>query len=321
MSDPLGDVLRLVRLSGGVFLSAEMAAPWSITAAISAQECLAFDLEPRQLIAYHYVVAGQVFIAVGKQPPIRVAAGEIVLLPQNDQHIVSSAPHLPPMPGKLVIPPPVDGISRLKIGGTGESCHLLCGFLSSDDFNPVLATLPRVLTINVAAIGNGSWIEASMRFAIAELARGQPASSNVMSRLSELLLVEAVRNYARDNTVDEDLSWLKGIGDPQIGRVLALMHGAGNSGLTVDTLAREAGLSRTAFITRFTAATGRPPMGYLKAWRLRAARIMLAEGRDSVGQISHAVGYEFEEAFSRAFKKEYGLAPGQYQKRASGNLN
>lgn len=317
MGDPLGDVLRMVRLSGGVFLSAELAAPWSVTAAISAQECLAFELEPRQLVAYHYVVNGHIYVAVDKQPAVKVAAGEIVMLPQNDQHIVSSAPDLPPMPGKLVLPPPVDGISRLKFGGAGQSCHMLCGFLSSEDFNPLLATLPKLLTIDVAALGNASWIELSMRFAIAELARGQPASSNVMSRLCELLLIEAVRSYAKKNAIDDDASWLRGIGDPQVGRALALMHSTAGSEITVEMLSREAGLSRTAFITRFTAATGLPPMSYLKAWRLRAARIMLAEGRETIGQISYAVGYQSEEAFSRAFKNEFGIAPGQYQKRAS----
>lgn len=316
MGDPLGDILRMVRLTGGVFLSAEMSAPWSVTAAISARECLAFDLEPRQLVAYHYVVAGHIHVAAGNDPPVKVSAGEIVLLPQNDQHVVSSSPELPPMPGRLVMPPAVDGLSRLSFGGGGERSHLLCGFLSSDDYNPLLATLPKMLTINVAALGSAGWIESSMRFALAELARGHPASSNLMSRLSELLLIEAVRSYAKNSVIEEDASWLRGIGDPQIGRALALMHGPANSGLTIETLAREAGLSRTAFITRFTAATGRPPMTYLKAWRLRAAKIMLAEGRETIGQISYNVGYESEEAFSRAFKKEYGLAPGKFQKRA-----
>jgi AraC-like DNA-binding protein/quercetin dioxygenase-like cupin family protein len=309
--DPLGDVLRMVRISGGVFLSAELTAPWSVTAAVTSEECMAFDLEPRQVIAYHYVVDGCMHIAVGSQPSIKVSAGEIILLPQNDRHVVSSAPDLPPMVDKLIIPPPVDGISRVFFGGGGERCHMLCGFLSSEDYNPLFATLPARLKIDVAALGTSDWIESSMQFAIAELSRGRPAASSIMSRLSELLFVEAVRSYA-STAPAEDAAWLRGISDPQIGRVLSMMHRAIGSQWSLDGLAREAGLSRTAFINRFTAATGLPPMGYLRSWRLRSARIRLREGVETVSSIAYSVGYESEEAFSRAFKKEYGISPGQY---------
>ena len=313
MHDPLSDVLRMVRLSGGVFLSSEMTAPWSVAAAVTPVECLTFDLEPRQIVAYHYVVEGSMYIAVGMLPPVKVSAGEIVMLPQNDRHVVSSAPELPPMADRLILPPPVDGISRLKFGGDGERCHLLCGFLSSDDFNPLFATLPKLLKIDVASLGTGDWIESSMQFAVAELSQGRPASSGIMSRLSELLFVEAVRTFAGSATEDE-ASWLRAISDPKIGRVVSTMHRSISNDWTVEALAREAGLSRTAFITRFAAATGLPPMAYLKAWRLRAARISLAEGQQSVAQVGYSVGYDSEEAFGRAFKKEFGIAPGQYQK-------
>ncbi len=315
MHDPLSDVLRMVRLSGGVFLSSELTAPWSVAAAVTPEECLTFDLEPGQIVAYHYVVKGSMYIAVGMLPPVKVSAGEIVMLPRNDHHVVSSSPELPPMVDRLVLPPPVDGISHLKFGGTGEACHLLCGFLSSNDFNPLFATLPRLLKINVASVGTGDWIESSMQFAISELSQGRPASSSIMSRLSELLFVEAVRNFAATSAEDET-SWLRAIGDSQIGRVVSMMHRSISNDWSVEALAREAGLSRTAFITRFAAATGLPPMSYLKAWRLRTARISLAESQQTVAQVGYSVGYDSEEAFSRAFKKEFGIAPGQYQKRA-----
>jgi AraC-like DNA-binding protein len=316
MDDELSVFLRMVRLSGGVFLSSELGAPWSVSAAVTAQECVAFNLEPRHIVAYHYVVAGEMYIAVDGQQPSKVEAGEIVMLPQNDAHILSSAPGLPPMPGKVVLPSPVNGISRMKFGGTGERCQLLCGFLSSDDFNPLFMTLPKVLKIDVAALGNGGWIESSMQLAIAELSQGQAASSNMMARLSELLFIEAVRSYARTAKTMED-PWLRGLGDAQIGRILSRMHQSVASDWTVDALAREAGLSRTAFINRFAAATGQPPMSYLKAWRLREARLRLLDDRECIAQIGHAVGYRSEEAFSRAFKRVYGVAPGHYQKRAT----
>lgn len=316
MEDTLNSFLRTVRLSGGVFLSSDLGAPWSVAAAVTEQECLAFDLQPRHIVAYHFVVGGEMYVAVGDQPPMNVAAGEIVMLPQNDTHILSSAPGLPPMIGKSAMPMPVRGVSRIRLGGNGERCQVLCGFLSSDEFNPLFMTLPKILKIDVGSLGNGGWIQTSMQFAIAELEQGHEASSNLMSRLSELLFIEAVRSYAR--TMDSmETDWLRMPNDPQIGRVLSMIHRSIADDWTVDGLAREAGLSRTAFFNRFTAVTGQPPMSYLKAWRLQQARRNLLEGRESIAQIGHAVGYSSEEAFSRAFKKAYGVAPGHVNKRAT----
>lgn len=316
MDDALSDFLCKLRLAGGVFLRSELGAPWSLAAAATHQECLAFDLEPRHIVAYHYVVCGEMFIEVNGQQPVKVEAGEIVMLPQNDAHILSSAPGLPPMPGKVMLPTGLSGVWSMRFGGAGERCHLLCGFLSSDDFNPLFIMLPKLLKIDVASLGCGAWIESSMQFAISELAKGRAASSNTISRLSELLFIEAVRSFAR-SAGGLEVSWLQKLSDPQIGRVLSMMHKSIASYWTVDRLAREARLSRTAFISRFAAVTGQPPMSYLKAWRLREASLSLIEGRESVAQIGHAVGYCSEEAFSRAFKKAYGVAPGHYQKHAA----
>ena len=239
------------------------------------------------------------------------------MLPQNDQHVVSSSPDLPPMAGKLVIPPPVDGLSRLTFGGGGERSHLLCGFLSSDDYNPLLATLPKLLTIDVEALGSANWIESSMRFALAELARGHPASSNVMSRLSELLLIEAVRSYAKGSAINEDASWLRGIGDPQIGRALALMHGIGQQRTDDrDACARGGAIPdglHNAVHGRNGAASDELPESMAPARRADHAGRGARDNRPDQLPCRLRV----EEAFSRAFKKEYGMAPGQYQKRAA----
>ena len=315
--DPLADVLGMVRLAGGVFLNGEFSAPWSIVAALTPQECLPFDLEPRQIIAYHYVVEGKCWIAIEQHLSVDAVAGEIVLLPQNDMHIISSAPGLAPFSrSKLELPPPVNGVSHIAFGGGGEKCRILCGFLASDDdFNPLIATLPKILKLDVMRLGTSGWIESSMKFAVNELAQGRLATSTVMSRLSELLFVEAVRSFAAelDNL---DNGWLRGLSDRQIGRALALVHRDLQRAWAIEDLAREAGLSRTAFINRFTAATGVPPMTYLKSWRLRTAKILLMEQPGTVAQVGYSVGYASEEAFSRAFKKEFGVSPASFVKAA-----
>lgn len=192
---------------------------------------------------------------------------------------------------------------------------MVCGFLGSEEaFNPLLSSLPRVLRLDLREGTSREWIEASVRFAASELAEGRLASSSVMSRLSEVLLVEAVRAYA--SRLDGGATgWLRGLGDPQIGRALSLIHADMREHWTAEDLARAVGVSRSAFVERFSELIGMPPGRYLAFWRLRAARHQLRETRRSIAQIAHGVGYGSEEAFSRAFKREFGLSPARWRHR------
>jgi AraC-like DNA-binding protein len=312
--DPLADVLRAVRLSGGVFLDARFTAPWCVHAQLTPEDCKPYLSAPAQLIAYHFVIEGRLRLEVEGQPPIEVAAGEIVILPRNDGHILASAERLKPISADGLIQPGDDGgLARINHGGGGAVTHIVCGFLGTEDaHNPLLATLPPVLKIDIRQGTSREWVEASVRFAARELTEGKFASSGVMSRLSELLFVEAVRNYA-SALGEEHSGWLKGVKDPYVGRALALMHGDIAHPWTAEELASEVALSRSAFNDRFTALVGMPPIRYLTYWRLQAAKEKMREGRRSIAQIAFAVGYESEEAFSRAFKREFDIPPARWR--------
>ncbi len=223
--DPLSDVLRSVRLIGGVFFDAHLTAPWCVNANLTADDCKAFLAMPAQLIAYHFIIEGRLVLSVEGEPPIEVRAGEIVLFPRNDRHMMGSAPGLKPVSAGVLIKPSADGgVARISHGGGGEATRLVCGFLASEEgYNPLIAALPRVLTLDVREATSRDWIEASVRFAAGELAEGRLASSSIMSRLSETLLVEAVRHYS-STLADEETGWLNGLKDPHIGRALTLMH-------------------------------------------------------------------------------------------------
>ena len=189
----------------------------------------------------------------------------------------------------------------------------MCGFLGSEEsYNPLIATLPRVLKLDVREGVSRDWVEASVRYAASELTAGRFASSSLMSRLSELLFVEAMRQYSVTFT-DQDAGWLKGVADPQIGRALAAIHH--NIGLpwSADSLAREVSMSRSAFVDRFTTLIGMPPIRYLTIWRLQAAKLGLRETRKTIAQLAQEVGYGSDEAFSRAFKREFGLSPARWR--------
>jgi AraC-like DNA-binding protein len=315
MIDPLAEVLRSVRLSGGVFVDARFTAPWCVKSRVTEDDWGAFLTRPSLVIAYHVILEGAPLLMLAGERPMLLRAGEVVLLPRNDTHILASGPGLKPVGADALIrPAPGGGLARIVHGGGGATTRMVCGFLGSEMDQPLFAALPRVLRL---ALNEGSlrtWVEASVGFAASELADGLGATSGIMARLSELLLIEAVRRYAA-SLPEAETGWLRGVNDRQIGRALALIHADPASPWSAEQLARAAALSRSAFVERFTTLMGAPPIRYLTALRLQAARRRLEESRASVGELAYQVGYGSEEAFSRAFKREFGMSPARWREQ------
>lgn len=314
--DPLSDLLLSVRLEGGVFMTGHFTAPWCMSVAITPQDCAPFLGRHSQVIAYHVVTEGLLVVEFDGDAAIEVSAGEIILFPQNAPHVLASNSGLKPVSARTLIQRSADGgLSQIRHGGGGARTHIYCGFLASGEAsNPLILTLPKAVKIDIRTAGSREWIEASVRFAAGELAEGRLTSSGVMSRLAESLLTEAIRQYSATLS-EQDAGWLNGLKDPQIGRVLALIHHRLSAPWSADSLAREAALSRSAFVERFTSLVGTPPIRYLTMWRLQTAKLGLKESSKTVAQLAHSVGYNSEEAFSRAFKREYGLSPAQWREQ------
>ncbi len=310
--DPLSEIIRSTRLSGGLFVDAQFTAPWSVLAQVREEECRLVVDTPVQMIAYHFVVEGRLLACIeGEHSCIEVEAGEVVLFPRNDTHRLASAPDIPPRWAREFRAPGAE--RRITHGGGGDPTYIVCGFLVSETlFNPLIAALPPILKLNLQEAGSRDWVEASVRFAVTELAKGQLASSSLISKLSELLLTEAVRQYAR-TLDDSEAGWLKGLSDPKIGRALTMIHADPTTPWSADSLAREVGMSRSAFVDRFTTLVGLPPIRYLTRWRLQTAKLTLRETKVTVAQLAYSVGYESEESFSRAFKREFGLPPSKWR--------
>jgi AraC-like DNA-binding protein len=140
-------------------------------------------------------------------------------------------------------------------------------------------------------------------------------SRNILSRLSELMFVETIRRYVESLPPARD-GWLAGLRDPVVGHALASIHGEPARAWTVEDLARLAGVSRSILAERFVEMVGRPPMQYLALWRMQLASRLLLDG-GSVAEVAGQVGYESEAAFSPAFKKLEGEAPGTWRRRTS----
>ena len=316
--DALSDVLRVAHLTGGVFLNAEFFAPWCVAARVSPEHCTPALGPASHLILYHYVVDGDVHIRVAGEDGegLVVRAGEMVLLPRNDLHLIGSDLSQPPVAGSDIIHPPKNGgLFSIHHGGTGERTRMVCGFLgcASAEGNPVLSTLPPLLKFNVEQGGAGEWIRSTFHYAAGEVSAGRPGSETVLAKLSELLFVEAVRRYA-EALPEGQTGWLAGLRDPHVARALALLHRDITRRWTVDDLGREVGLSRSALADRFIQLIGMPPMHYLAKWRMQVATQKLRHTSASLSQVAENVGYDSEAAFSRAFKKAFGTAPATWRR-------
>jgi len=311
--DVLSDVLRAVRLSGAVFFDIRAADPW--VAATPRGSAIVGAMFPgsEHLICYHVIISGGCWAGPPGAEPIELAAGDIIVFPHGDPHMLSSAPgmrteadlsrYCHPKEGQLPY--------SISMGESGaESAHFVCGFLGCDarPYNPLLTALPRVLRVS----DPGGALSTYLKFALQEAREPRPGGAGVLGRLSELMFVNAVRQYL-EGLPQERGDWLSGLRDAYVGRALNALHRRPERGWTLQALAREAGLSRSAFAERFSHFVGCPPMHYLTQWRMQLATGHLMGGRESIASIANRVGYDSEAAFSRTFKKVLGRSPGQWR--------
>jgi transcriptional regulator GlxA family with amidase domain len=178
---------------------------------------------------------------------------------------------------------------------------------------PILAALPRLVTVNLRGADPGHWLEASLQHAVAEANSPQPGTEGVLAKLSEVMVVEALRRYAAQLSPD-DAGWLSGLRDRAVGKCLALMHEKPAHPWTVDSLASEVGASRSVLAERFTHFVGQSPMQYLGRWRMALATNHLRRSSLSVAGIAEKVGYESDANFSRAFRREFGVPPATWRR-------
>jgi AraC-like DNA-binding protein len=316
--DALSDVLRVIRLKGGVFLHAEFTAPWCISAQIAHQDCGSLLDGAEHLVLYHYVVEGKLTVGHRNGPPVVIEAGEVVIFPHNHAHLLGSHIDIPPVHAREIVRvSPEGGLFVISHGGGGERTRIVCGFLGCDPLqgNPLASTLPPLLRYDARQGSAAAWMRSSLEFAADEVAARRMGSGVVLAKLSELLFVEALRHYV-EGLPDEQTGWLAGLKDPYVSRALALLHDRVAQQWTVDDLGREVGLSRSALADRFTRLVGEPPMRYLGSWRIQVAAHQLRNSDASLGRIAEQIGYESEAAFNRAFKRSFGVPPATWRKGA-----
>jgi AraC-like DNA-binding protein len=320
--DLLSDVLRAVRLTGAVFFRVDARSPWVIE--MPDTSALASVIFPRaqHVISYHVVTRGTCSGALFGDAAVRLEEGDVLVVPHGDPYVMSIAPSTQGGPDRAEVLAFMAAMAAGRLpfavteGGAGpEQLGLVCGFLGCDvrPFNPLLAALPRLLHVR-HAFAAGDPLGRLIDFAIAESQERRAGGECIRLRLSELMFVEVVRRYLA-GLPPEQTGWLAGLRDRLVGRALALLHERPGEGWTLEKLAKEVGLSRSALAERFTHFVGDPPMQYLTRWRLQVAARLLADGQAKVSAVALQVGYDSEAAFSRAFRKRTGVPPAAWRSR------
>jgi AraC-like DNA-binding protein len=306
--DPLGEVLHLLRLNGTFYCRSELTAPWGV------------ELPPFEgRMMFHVVTAGECWLEVEGEEPHRLPQGSLALVPHGQGHIIRSHPDEATLP---LFDIPVERISDryeiMRHGGDGKLTHLTCGVVRFDHVagQQLIALLPKVLQIDTSEVEEGSWLQSTLHFIAREAKELRPGGETVITHLADILIIQAIRSWL-DSSADANQGWLAALRDRQIGKALAAIHRQPERAWTVDSLAKEIGMSRSGFSARFTTLVGDSVMRYLTQWRMQLARGRLLESKEPIAVVADKLGYQSEAAFSRAFKREFGQSPGNLRSSVS----
>jgi AraC-like DNA-binding protein len=316
--DVLSTILKTVKLEGAMFYNAEFSAPWAFRAPESCVVAPYVSAEPRHVIMYHLLTNGRAYANVENGPRISLSAGDIVVFPHGDAHIIGNGRDVEPRDhGRMIQEVFSQGLKLARLGGGGEITRFVCGYLACDPqlSKAFLGGLPPIFKVSVGSDSSGQWLESCIRYSVARAGDSQSGSEIVVAKLSEALFAETLRRYV-DLLPPGQTGWLAGARDPEVGKALALVHGQPSDPWTIAGLAKRVGVSRSVLAERFRHFLGVPPMAYLTRWRLQLGAQMLASTSHSVAEIASEVGYESEPAFNRAFKREFGSPPARFRAKS-----
>ena len=316
--DALSETLRVVRLVGAIFINGRFTAPWCYQS--PSADAAAPLLEPgaERVVIFHLITEGECFAELGDKSPVRLTAGDAVIFPNGDAHRMTSQPGLAPATGARLDQVLARRPRQLVYGGGGPTTRLVCGYLACDArlAGMLLAGLPTLLKVNVRGSNAGSWLEASVRYALAEARSPRPGGAGVLAKLAEVLFIEVLRLYMNEQS-EGRIGWLAGVGDRIVGPTLTALHARPAHAWTLEELAHNANTSRSVLAERFQDLVGSSPMQYLTQWRMLLAANLLCRSNAPLARIAEDVGYQTDTAFIRAFRREFGSPPAAWRRSQS----
>lgn len=314
--DALSETLRVVRLTGAIFINARFTAPWCYQSPEADAAAPVLEPSAERVVIFHLITEGECFVEMPGEAPVKLIAGDVVVFPQGDAHRMTSQPGLPPARGGAGLAEVLARRPRqLSYGGGGATTRVVCGYLACDSrlARMLLAGLPSVLRVNVRGSNAGLWLESSVRYALAEARSPRPGGAGVLAKLAEVLFIEVLRLYMNEQATGRT-GWLAGVSDRIVGAALNALHAKPAHAWTLEELARVAGTSRSVLAERFQHLVGTAPIQYLTQWRMLLAANLLCRTNAPVARIAEDVGYETDSAFNRAFRREYGTPPATWRR-------
>ena len=302
MSDAFSDILRLIRLKSCVYFLRDFSAPWGM------------QMPQGAVAQFHAVLRGQCVVTAGGQA-LQGAPGDIFLFPSGLPHVISDTANADPVLGQVFMQ---SLSSDAPLFSTGPAAtQLLCGHYEfrREFRHPLLQELPPVIQVKSAQGAEMSDLPDILRIMVHEMNGGVSGSTAVIERLAEILLIQIMRTSLMRN--GRSGTFANGLTDPRLAQAIMLIHQHPERNLTLTELAAEAGMSRSAFALRFRMKTGTTPNAYLTLWRMCLARDYLQDRGLSVSQSAHRVGYDSEVAFSRAFRRHFGISPGKLRAKSA----
>jgi AraC-like DNA-binding protein len=310
---PLRAALENLRLDGAIFFRAEFTENWAFESPL---KDLTQALRPgaKSMILFHIVAAGRCWISMPGGERHWAKRGDVIVLPYGDDYLMGgseSAEVVPIM--TLMTQPPWDTMPVVEYGAGGDRTDIVCGHMYSDDplFDPDMRAFPPAFVVRVPEGPAARWVASSINYALAVTTESLPAPPD-STRLPELLLTEVLRIHLATAPMAEH-GWIAALHDRVLAPAMAALHAEPDHKWTVAELASAAAVSRSVLDQRFREVLGRSPIRYLTEWRMHLADDLLSTTDLSVAAISRRIGYESEEAFSRAFRRSHGNSPGAWR--------
>jgi AraC-like DNA-binding protein len=302
-----------LRLEGAVFLRGEYTEAWAYESPTG--EMMASLLRPgrERLLFFHIIAAGRCWVAIDGEEPHWAERGDVVVLPFGHQHRMGGETETVCVSVMdLMAPPPWTEFPVIRHGSGGARTDVICGYLDVDDplFDPALGALPPIFVVRPTGAAR-AWVESSLAYVL-EATEGGDTDSQILTRLPAIVLAEVLRIHIATAPA-ADHGWLAALRDPVLAPALAELHRAPERKWTVADLAAAVNVSRSVLDERFRQGLGRSPIRYLTDWRLHVAKDLLATTSLGVATVARRVGYDSEEAFSRAFKRAFGRAPAHWR--------
>ena len=294
MIDPLAEVVTLLQPGARFSKLVHCASPWRISRSDAGQPF------------YCLILEGGCRMAIDGHAPIELLSGDFVLIPAAYGVAMSSLE--PPPPGVETLTPTALGNGEFRIGAPDNpiDARMMAGHCSfgSPDASLLVSLLPQIVHVR------GERRLATLVELVREESREQrPAREVVLSRLLEVLLIEALRSAAGTSASP---GLVRGLADGRLAAAIRRMHERPTHTWTVAELAKEAALSRSTFFERFSRAVGIAPMEYLLTWRMALAKDLLRRNEGRIAEIAQRVGYSSASTFSVAFTRHVGRPPTQY---------